>query len=375
MKSPKNNNLHSQLRCVRCLPAIIVACSHDRCCCCPHRTYPTRSIDALGDASVKPSLLCSCFPVPAVYYQHRLYLVFTPPGITINFVRRGENYRLSLTFSPQTAPFLVLCRISPTPAFSAGYHQDMDSTNALDSRSLLRINAHEESFLPVEMKVGWLSRQASMRSRASAMVGSRISQLDDAIRVRALLSILQSSSATTTPAARPETPPSGAGASSVAKIAQDSCSASEGEEGGRSRPKGKRHVRTDSGPPPDLQDLEVFARMAVAKIKVVLFQLASPAEVREREQQGKDVFDVYEGLLTSEALAKAAKEGFPTLDVETLMLPAHFRYRSLVAARHRYLLRKLGVLLDMEDGVDSLLEKAADTEKMDPSSLADVDLS
>ncbi|CAM9391226.1 unnamed protein product [Ectocarpus sp. 12 AP-2014] len=251
----------------------------------------------------------------------------------------------------------------------------MDSTNALDSRSLLRINAHEESFLPVEMKVGWLSRQASMRSRASAMVGSRISQLDDAIRVRALLSILQSSSATTTPAARPETPPSGAGASSVAKIAQDSCSASEGEEGRRSRPKGKRHVRTDSGPPPDLQDLEVFARMAVAKIKVVLFQLASPAEVREREQQGKDVFDVYEGLLTSEALAKAAKEGFPTLDVETLMLPAHFRYRSLVAARHRYLLRKLGVLLDMEDGVDSLLEKAADTEKMDPSSLADVDLS
>ncbi|CAN0348479.1 unnamed protein product, partial [Ectocarpus sp. 8 AP-2014] len=254
----------------------------------------------------------------------------------------------------------------------------MDSTNGLDSRSLLRINAHEESFLPVEVKVGWLSRQASMRSRASAMVGSRISQLDDAIRVRALLSILQSSSSVTTtpPAARPETPPSGAGASSsAAKIAQDSCSASEGEEGSASRPKGKRHVRTDSGPPPDLQDLEVFARMAVAKIKVVLFQLASPAEVREREQQGKDVFDVYEGLLTSEALAKAAKEGFPTLDVETLMLPAHFRYRSLVAARHRYLLRKLGVLLDMEDGVDSLLEKAADTEKMDPSSLADVDLS
>ncbi|CAM9831093.1 unnamed protein product [Ectocarpus sp. 4 AP-2014] len=242
----------------------------------------------------------------------------------------------------------------------------MDSTHALDSRSLLRINAHEEFFLPVEVKVGWLSRQASMRSRASAMVGSRISQLDDAIRVRALLSILQSFSATaTTPAARP----------SAAKIAQDSCSASEGEEGSRSRPNGKRHVRTDSGPPPDLQDLEVFARMAVAKIKVVLFQLASPAEVREREQQGKDVFDVYEGLLTSEALAKAAKEGFPTLDVETLMLPAHFRYRSLVAARHRFLLRKLGVLLDMEDGVDSLLEKAADTEKMDPSSLADVDLS
>lgn len=214
----------------------------------------------------------------------------------------------------------------------------MDSTNGLDSRSLLRINAHEESFLPVEVKVGWLSRQASMRSRASAMVGSRISQLDDAMRVRALLSILQSSSATTTtPATRPETPSSGAGASSAAKIAQDSCSGSEGEEGSRSRPKGKRHVRTDSGTPPDLQDLEVFARMAVAKIKVVLFQLASPAEVREREQQGKDVFDVYEGLLTGEALAKAAKEGFPTLDVETLMLPAHFRYRSLVAARHRYL--------------------------------------
>ncbi|CAM9494086.1 unnamed protein product, partial [Ectocarpus fasciculatus] len=243
----------------------------------------------------------------------------------------------------------------------------MDS-HALDSRSLLRINAHEESFLPVEVKVGWLSRQASMRSRASAMVGSRISQLDDAIRVRALLSILQSASA---PAARPaETtlPP---------PPAKDSATpaATEGEEANSSRHKGKRHVRTGSAPPPNLQDLEVFARMAVAKTKVVLFQLASAAEVREREQQGKDVFDVYEGLLTSEVLEKAAKEGFPSLDVETLMLPVHFRYRSLVAARHRYLLRKLGVLLDMEHGVDSLLEKAADTEKMDPSTLADVDLS
>lgn len=217
-------------------------------------------------------------------------------------------------------------------------------SHALDSRSLLRINAHEESFLPVEVKVGWLSRQASMRSRASAMVGSRISQLDDAIRVRALLSILQqSSSLTTTPATAPETPPSG-GAPSSAATAEGSCPATERDEG-RSRPNGKRHVRTGSGPPPNQQDLEVFARMAVAKIKVVLFQMASAAEVREREQQGRDVFDVYEGLLTSEALEKAAKEGFPSLDVETLMLPAHFRYRSLVSARHRYLVSSVVCIL------------------------------
>eukprot|EP00903_Cladosiphon_okamuranus_P005707 g5667.t1 len=259
----------------------------------------------------------------------------------------------------------------------------------LDSHALLRINAHEDAFLPVEVKVDWLTSQASMRSRASAMVGSRISQLDDAIRVRALLSIIrsgapltaeESKSTTTPPPSVPSstTPTAGtaaaAGNEEASKAREPPAQASaKGREGaGAQAPRG--HVRTESAAetPPAPADLELFTRMAVAKMKAVLFQLASDAEKKER--RGKDVFDVYEGLVTSEALEKAAEAGFPALDVDTILLPKHFHYRTLIAARHRYLLRKLGVLLDMEDGVESLLELAADTETLQDS-LADVDLS
>eukprot|EP00752_Nemacystus_decipiens_P012778 g11316.t1 len=264
----------------------------------------------------------------------------------------------------------------------------------LDSHALLRINAHEDAFLPVEVKVGWLTSQASMRSRASAMVGNRISQLDDAIRVRALLCIIRSAApsaptetTTTPPPSVPSTTPLvGAAAGAAGAASQNEqpdketqahpreASSNHGKGAGAQEPRGRGHVRTDSATerPPAPADLELFTRMAVANLKKVLFQLASDAERKER--QGKDVFDVYEGLVTTEALEKAAEAGFPALDVDTILLPKHFRYRSLVAARHRYLLRKLGVLLDMEDGVEALLELAADTETL-RDSLADVDLS
>ncbi|CAN0164123.1 unnamed protein product [Scytosiphon promiscuus] len=249
----------------------------------------------------------------------------------------------------------------------------------LEPHALLRINAHEEIFLPVEVRVEWLSKQAALRMRASAMVGNRISQLDDAIRARALLSIVQ----------LPATTAAGGGQKSEAAHDTSSAAAAEVGETGAPRPEGdeggvaeagqgeeQQHVRRGSSEPPlDARDLEVVARMAVAKVKIVLFQLASPEEKKERLQQGKDVFDVYEGLLTSEDLEQAAKEGFPKLDVDTLLDPKHFRYRSLIAARHRYLLRKLAVLLDLDEGgLDSLLDRAADTEKL-RDSLADVDLS
>lgn len=204
----------------------------------------------------------------------------------------------------------------------------------LEPHALLRINAHEEIFLPVEVRVEWLSKQAALRMRASAMVGSRISQLDDAIRARALLSIVQQPPATT-PAAESQGPEAlsarGADAPEDERASREGCVAVG---------QGQQHARHGSSEPMlDARDLEVIARMAVAKIKVVLFQLASPEEKKERLQQGKDVFDVYEGLLTSEDLEQAAKEGFPTLDVDTLMHPKHFRYRSLIAARHRFLVR------------------------------------
>lgn len=224
----------------------------------------------------------------------------------------------------------------------------------MESHALLRINAFEEAFLPVEVKVGWLTSQASMRSRASAMVGSRISQLDDAIRVRALISIIRSAAPAT--AADSATPPPSFAASPAAvgaaaaaqkqeqepgkatkRPAQASPSSSSSQEG-CNVPRG--HMRTGSVAQtvPVPEDLELFARMAVAKMKAVLFQLASDAEKKER--QGKDVFDLYEGLVTSEALEKAAEAGFPALDVDTILLPKHFRFRSLIAARHRYLVRE-----------------------------------
>lgn len=268
----------------------------------------------------------------------------------------------------------------------------------MESHALLRINAREEEFLPVEVKVDWLSKQASMRSRASAMVGRRISQLDDVIRVRALFAIIRSTTASPPPAATATVSPPAAGvgaaaaaaaactaadADTVPDAAPDAASAAQDEQAvGKEQTTAPsqgapatvavtpsptppaeeglgevlmRLVRTGStrhfctataapAPPPRSQELEVFLRMAVSRMKDVLFQLASDDEKKERGD--RCLFDVYEGLLTSETLYNAAKEGFPTLDVDTVMLPKHFRYRSLIAARHRFLVG--GVFSNMQ---------------------------
>ncbi|CAN0212182.1 unnamed protein product [Pylaiella littoralis] len=269
----------------------------------------------------------------------------------------------------------------------------------MEPDALLRINAEEELLVPVEVKVDWLSKQASMQAeRPRATVGRCISQLDDVVRVRALFSIIRSTAPRST-AATPTVslPAEGVGAAAAAAAA---AAAQDDEPAGMQKTKAPsqgtattvtvpppaeeeksfggvlrrflRNCSSANAPPPGSQGLEVFLRMAVSRMKDVLFQLASDEEKKERGD--RCLFDVYEGLMTSETLYSAALEGFPTLDVDTVMLPKHFHYRKLIAARHRFLLRKLGVLLGMEDGVNELLNFAADTEAL-RDSLADVDLS
>ena len=99
---------------------------------------------------------------------------------------------------------------------------------------------------------------------------------------------------------------------------------------------------------PSEEDLDMFTRMAVSSTKVVLFQLAQEAGV----EGAKDVFDLYEGLLTTSALSRAAAEGFPAMNVDSLMSPRHSCYRRLVAARHRFLVSYLccsGIRIHVDD--------------------------
>lgn len=187
----------------------------------------------------------------------------------------------------------------------------------MDAHALLRINAEEETFLPVEIKVRMLMEQASMRMRASAMVGKRISQLDDVIRVRALLSIIRAKSGTPKKAEASSCPAATAAGSSVEDpppSSADACS-----------PRG-----TDE---PNAEDTLMFTRMAVSALKTVLFQLADEGAA----ETAKDLFDVYDGLVTTDELTLAASEGIPFLGVDNLLLSEHACYRKLACSRHRFL--------------------------------------
>ena len=216
----------------------------------------------------------------------------------------------------------------------------------MDAQALLRINAEEDHFLPVEIKVRMLMEQAAMRMRASAMVGERISKLDDVIRVRALLAIIREKIGATDGQPSRDSGTTSSRSSSISS----SISSSTTEERGDSSPDSKDEnsegpapveaeevtssvTAIDRCPLPSEEDLAMFTRMAVSSTKVVLFQLAQEGEV----DGAKDVFDVYEGLLTTSALSRAAAEGFPSMNVDSLMSPRHSCYRRLLAARHRFL--------------------------------------
>lgn len=208
----------------------------------------------------------------------------------------------------------------------------------MDARALLRINAQEEHFLPVELKVRMLMEQAAMRMRASAMVGERISKLDDVIRVRALLAIIREKSRGPEEAA-----PAAAAATATAKEQAPAARGGAAEKGTQAAaPPAEVAVcvgeHTGGSSPPDAEDAEMFARMAVSAMKTVLFQVADEGAA----ESAKDVLDVYEGLMTTDDLALAAAEGFPELCVETLMSLKHSCYRKLVAARHRFLVSCFG---------------------------------
>lgn len=217
----------------------------------------------------------------------------------------------------------------------------------MDAQALLRINAEEDHFLPVEIKIRMLMEQASMRMRASAMVGERISKLDDVIRVRALLAIIREKIGAT----EGQTPRDSATATSSRSDSISSIGSSAAEERGDSPPEHSKDESSEEPAPveaeevtssvtatdrcdlPSEEDLAMFTRMAVSSTKVVLFQLAQEGEV----DGAKDVFDVYEGLVTTNDLSRAAAEGFPSMNVDSLMSPRHSCYRRLLAARHRFL--------------------------------------
>lgn len=187
----------------------------------------------------------------------------------------------------------------------------------MDAQALLRINAEEETFLPVEIKVRMLMEQASMRMRASAMVGKRISQLDDVIRVRALLAIIRAKSGT----------PKKAEASSCSAATAAGCTV---EDPPPSSADACSPRATDG---PNAEDLLMFTRMAVSALKTVLFQMADEGAA----ETAKDLFDVYDGLVTTDELNLAASEGFPLLGVDNLLLSEHVCYRKLACSRHRFL--------------------------------------
>lgn len=220
----------------------------------------------------------------------------------------------------------------------------------MDPEALMRINAQEELFLPVEIKVKMLMEQASMRMRASTMIGERISMLDDVIRVRALLAIIRQGrqhvegKVTFTPRQEMrETTSSPAASLTIAEslpcaeepgestseghVEEEDVTAARMSEEVPSHPKRERFV------PCGKAEMEMFTRMAVSALKTVLFQLAEEGSA----EGAKDLSTIYEGLVTTEALSEEAAEGFPSLDVDSLLDLKHARYRKVVVSRHRFL--------------------------------------
>lgn len=186
-------------------------------------------------------------------------------------------------------------------------------TSAMDPQSLIRINAHEERLFPVELKVRMLMEQASMRMRASAMVGERIALLDDVIRVRALLAIVRQKKNDGDEASKDATK-TRSSSGSCESYAAEKCPPS---------------TRT----PPTEEEYMMYTRMAVSALKTVLFQLVDEGAA----DSSKDLSQVYDGLVSTDDLAVTASEGFPTLDVDSLLSREHARYRKVVTARHRFL--------------------------------------
>lgn len=188
----------------------------------------------------------------------------------------------------------------------------------MDAQALMRINAQEENMFPVEIKVKMLMEQAGMRMRASRMVGERISQLDDVIRVRALLGIVGQNRR------KAEKDNSGT------ERKQQTTDASKTRAAAACAPSPRAR---DRFAPCGEADLAVFSRMAVSSMKTVLFQLAEEGMV----DGAKDLSVMYDGLVTTAALNADASEGFCALDVDSLLSAEHSTYRKLIVSRHRYL--------------------------------------
>lgn len=186
-------------------------------------------------------------------------------------------------------------------------------TSVMDPESLVRINAHEDRLFPVELKVKMLMEQASMRMRASAMVGERISLLDDVIRVRALMEIVRH---------RSDADEASEATRGTRRCSTGSCDSSSSDA-----------LCPATRTPPTKEELVMYTRMAVAALKTVLFQLVDEGAA----DSSKDLSQLYDGLVSTDELSLDASEGFPTLDVDSLLSREHLRYRKLVTSRHRFL--------------------------------------
>lgn len=234
--------------------------------------------------------------------------------------------------------YFNIIRMFAFPCDSEHKAQEARARLKMDAQVLLRINAQEERFLPVEIKVGMLMEQAAMRMRASAIVGDRIAKLDDAIRVRALLAIIREKT-------------SGCGQGSSSSASDDA----DGKREGSSNPSSPVTTACRAGvvcaSQPGEEDNDIFTRMAVSAMKTVLFQISEES----KPESAKDVEDLYEGLVTTAELSLAAAEGFPTLDVDSLMSLKQARYRKLAAARHRFLVSLCKLILWYDMTLQSII--------------------
>ncbi|CAM9612883.1 unnamed protein product [Choristocarpus tenellus] len=190
----------------------------------------------------------------------------------------------------------------------------------MDSGALMLLNNQEELILPVQLKVRMLMEQALLRSRCRAMVEDRIIKLERVVRVQALFAIID----------RGTSPDGGL--------------VGEGIPWGRAKPP------TSLSP----DDVVNFRRMAVCEVKNILYDLAEEGSA----DCSKDLAQIYDGLVFTEDIAQDAAKGFASVDEEALFAPRRSKYRRLMTERWRFLIRKLGVMLDMQDDMDGLLASA-----------------
>ncbi|CAM9331341.1 unnamed protein product [Discosporangium mesarthrocarpum] len=170
----------------------------------------------------------------------------------------------------------------------------------MDPGWLMMLNREEENILPVQLKVHMLMEQAMLRTRCRAVVEERIVKLEKVVRVHALFAVIE------------------------------------------------KGVRSTS-----LRDVELASlrRMAVSEVKNVLYDIADEGAA----DSTRDIASIYDGLVFTEDMEQDAAKGFAGVDEETLFAPRRTKYRLLMTERLHFLIRKLGIMLDMQGKLEALI--------------------